>query len=113
MNDQDYYDKARDYIIEHGWTQARPEDQAGKVCIMGALFRAVIGQGWGCQLSDVPRVLLDKFDGLAAALNRRAWDLGFRHTVYFNDAKNTTQADALTFLSEKWEALKDDTADHR
>lgn len=35
--------EARDYLMAHGWTQLVSEDTHGKVCVMGALDKAVQG----------------------------------------------------------------------
>ena len=103
MTIQDIFDKARDYIIEHGHNKdGRYKADDGSVCLIGATA-AVLGTE-GLDFNH-PRLRAAK-----AEIQYRVTVVSRRSTEYpsiieWND-HDATLDDVLTILSDKWETMK-------
>lgn len=105
----DVFLAARDLIAERGWTQNILEDHEGKLCMRGAVVRAITN------LKVVPTVIQAAKEDIRDPLSkldqfsRIEYDNPNCCSIYVNDDIFTTDEEAIDFLERaaKWVASKE------
>jgi ubiquinone/menaquinone biosynthesis C-methylase UbiE len=83
--------------VRKGWCQFVLEDDADRVCALGAIKRVLTrnGRTWTCDLADFPPEILALASALHINLDPRRW--GYEIAQWNNDEKQTVENVALAF----------------
>lgn len=96
MDSSEPFLAARDLIREHGWTRMVDENSQGRLCVRGALRKAVTGSAW---ITPIGRRKLEQAFHLLQRHITRQYGEGITVTV-LNDGVFTHEDEACAFLED-------------
>jgi hypothetical protein len=96
---------AAEYIMEHGWTQGRLQDETGSVCAVGAMHMAAFGvlanEDLILESCVNDRAYAEAAEMVTAAIRNLPGDLAYMKSIpSYNDQMTTTQEDILLILKK-------------